>query len=101
MALDRRQENKENTEGERKRILVGISGASGIPVALEVLKGLGEAGVESHLMISRGGELTAGQEAPGSLEEIRALADVIYDNRNIGAAPASGSFRNMGCTPWV
>ena len=53
MALDRRQENKENTEGERKRILVGISGASGIPVALEVLKGLGEAGVESHLMISR------------------------------------------------
>ena len=49
MALDRRQENKENTEGERKRILVGISGASGIPVALEVLKGLGEAGVESHL----------------------------------------------------
>lgn len=96
MALDHRQENQEKTEGERKRILVGISGASGIPVALEVLKGLGEAGVESHLMISRGGELTASQEAPGSLEEIRALADVIYDNRNIGAAPASGSFRNMG-----
>ena len=96
MALDRRQENKEKTEGERKRILVGISGASGIPVALEVLKGLQEAGVESHLMISRGGELTAGQEAPGSLEEMKALADVVYDNRDIGAAPASGSFRNMG-----
>lgn len=81
---------------DRKRILVGISGASGVPVAVEVLKGLRGAGTEIHLMISRGGEMTAGQEAPCSLEEIKSLADKVYDNRDIGAAPASGSFRNMG-----
>ena len=81
---------------ERKRILVGISGASGIPVAAEVLKGLREAGTEIHLMISRGGEMAVRQESAGSLEEIRNLADQVYDNGNIGAAPASGSFQNMG-----
>lgn len=81
---------------ERKRILVGISGASGIPMAAEVLKGLREAGTEIHLMISRGGEMAVRQESAGSLEEIRNLADQVYDNGNIGAAPASGSFQNMG-----
>lgn len=94
MALRDRLENPEKTA--RDRVLVGISGASGIPVALEVVKGFREAKAEIHLMISRGGELTAQQEAPGCLEEICSLADVVYDNRNIGAAPASGSFRNMG-----
>lgn len=78
---------------ERKRILVGISGASGIPVAAEVLKGLREAGTEIHLMISRGGEMAVRQESAGSLEEIRNLADQVYDNGNIELRRPAAAFR--------
>ena len=99
MALDHSIENSSREERQKvpgRRILVGITGASGIPVAIEVLKGLREAQAEIHLMISRGGEMTIRQEAPCSLEELKELADAVYDNWDIGAAPASGSFRNMG-----
>lgn len=81
----------------KKRLLIGMSGASGAPVAVELLRRLKEnRTVETHLIVSRGAELTLQQETDLSLGEVKALADVCYDNRNIGARPASGSFRAEG-----
>lgn len=81
----------------KRRLVVGVSGASGAPLAvmlLEELKKIQE--IESHLVISHGGELTIHQETDRTLEEVKALADVVYDNHDIGASIASGSFRTMG-----
>ncbi|MGM9593049.1 MAG: UbiX family flavin prenyltransferase [Candidatus Onthomonas sp.] len=80
-----------------RRLVVGISGATGIPIALELLRQLKEnPEVETHLIYTRGAEMTLAQESDLTLEELHALADVVYDNRNIGAGPASGTFKTMG-----
>ncbi len=82
---------------EKKRIIVGISGASGAPLALRLLRELKRIPeVETHLVVSRGGEITIEEECDISLEEFYQLADVVYDNHNIGAAIASGTYRTMG-----
>lgn len=81
----------------KKRLLIGISGASGAPIAVELLRRLREyESVESHLIVTRAGELTLRQEAGTSLEAVKQMADFFYDNDNIGARPASGSFRMEG-----
>ncbi len=80
-----------------KRIVIGISGASGFPLAiclLNELKKMPE--IETHLVFTYGAELTAKQESGFEPEQIRALADVCYDNYNIGAAIASGTFLTEG-----
>lgn len=80
-----------------KRIVVGISGGSGIPLAVELLRQLRRVEeVETHLVYTRGGEITAMQESELSMEEISSLADVVYDNRDIGASIASGTFATDG-----
>ena len=80
-----------------RRIVVGISGGSGIPLAVELLRQLGAAeDVETHLVCTRGGEITAAQESDLSMEEIYNLADVVYDNKDIGAHIASGTFKTDG-----
>ena len=76
-----------------KRILVGISGASGAPIAIQLLKRLKEMEtVETHLLLTRGRELTISQETAYSAEQVKSLADVCYDIGEIGQCPASGSF---------
>ena len=77
-----------------KRLIVGISGASGAPLAVELLKVLRTAGVESHVVLTRGGALTLKQEC--GMDGLEGLADVLYDNRDISARPASGSFKTDG-----
>lgn len=80
-----------------RRIVVGISGGSGIPLAVELLRQLRTVpDVETHLVCTRGGEITAAQESDLSVEEIRALADVVYDNQDIGAHIASGTYKTDG-----
>lgn len=82
---------------EKKRIVIGISGASGVPIAVELLKYFSRLEEwETHLVISRGGEMTIGAESDYSVEEIKGLADVAYENDNLGAAIASGTFRTCG-----
>lgn len=79
------------------RIAVGISGASGAPVAVAVLEALGAIGnIETHLVVTGGAALTIAQECPQALAEISGLADVVHDNGDVGAAIASGSFRTRG-----
>lgn len=77
-----------------KRLVVGVSGASGAPLAVEALKALREAEVETHVVLTHGAQLTLKQEC--NLESLEGLADFIYDNRDIGAKPASGSFLTDG-----
>lgn len=81
-----------------KRLVVGVSGASGAPLAVELLRQLHDRchEVETHLIVTRGAEMTLRQETGLSLADLQALAVVNYDNENIGAAIASGSFKTMG-----
>ncbi len=80
-----------------KRVVVGISGASGTPLAIRLLKELQKMeDVESHLVYTRGAKLTAGYESPLSVSEIRALADVCYSKNDVGAAISSGTFKTAG-----
>ncbi|MCC8043956.1 MAG: UbiX family flavin prenyltransferase [Clostridiales bacterium] len=80
-----------------KRIVIGISGASGFPLATCLLNELKKMpDVETHLVYTYGAELTAKQESGYDPEQIRELADVCYDNYNIGAAIASGTFLTEG-----
>lgn len=78
---------------KRRRIIVGISGASGSPLAISCLQELKKhPEVEIHLVISKGGEMTLQEETEWSLEQLTKLADVTHDISNIGASIASGSF---------
>ena len=79
-----------------KRIIVGISGASGIVYGVRALQLLSEANVETHLVMSKSAELTLHYEMEMSVAEVKALATVVYPVKNIGAAIASGSFITQG-----
>jgi 4-hydroxy-3-polyprenylbenzoate decarboxylase len=79
-----------------QRLIVGITGASGAIYGLQVLKALREIEVETHLVISRSGRITAAHELEMSVSELVKLADVVYRIDDIGAAISSGSFRTMG-----
>ena len=78
------------------RIIVGITGASGIIYGVRVLERLRSAGVETHLVISKAAELTLSQELDRTLGEVKALATVAHPINNIGASIAGGSFRTAG-----
>ena len=82
---------------EKKRLIIGATGASGIPVlqkCLELIKE--EEDYESWLVLTKSGELTCQQESKLSVEEIKKLADYCLEPEEIGAKPASGSFKTCG-----
>jgi 4-hydroxy-3-polyprenylbenzoate decarboxylase len=82
---------------ERGRLIVGISGASGLPYAVRLLEVLRRAQVfEVHLVMSNAARLNVGIESDLGMPDIEALADVVHNNRNLAAAIASGSFRTAG-----
>lgn len=79
-----------------QRLIVGITGASGVRYGvrlLEILRGLP---VESHLVLSKAAEMTLAHETDLKPADVRALADVSYPVSDVGAAIASGSFRTLG-----
>lgn len=78
------------------RLVVGISGASGVIYGIRMLQTLRRIGVESHLVVSRSAEVTLAHETAMKVSELRALADVSYSAADIGAAISSGSFRTLG-----
>jgi flavin prenyltransferase len=79
-----------------RRIIVGVTGASGIVYAVKLLQVLRDLDVETHLVVTKAAELTISQESPISLAEVKELADKNYPVKNIGAAIASGSFKTRG-----
>ncbi|MDZ5699531.1 UbiX family flavin prenyltransferase [Chelativorans sp. M5D2P16] len=78
------------------RLIVGISGASGVIYGIRLLEMLREVEVETHLVMSRSAEVTVACEARHKIARISELADVCYKPEDIGAAISSGSFRTMG-----
>lgn len=81
---------------EVKRLIVAISGASGAIYAIRLLQVLQQTEIETHLIVSASAKLTIAQETPYSVQQVKALADVVYDNRDLAAAVSSGSFRTIG-----
>ena len=79
-----------------KRLIVGISGASGVIYGIRLLEMLAPTPIETHLVMSRSAEITAAHETDRKIADIRALADVHHRMEDIGAGISSGSFRTMG-----
>ena len=78
------------------RLIVGISGASGVTYGVRMLDALRELQVESHLVVTRAALLTLSQETDLSADDLLARADVSHRLNDVGASIASGSFRTMG-----
>jgi flavin prenyltransferase len=78
------------------RVVVGISGASGVIYGVRALDALRELGVESHLVVSRAALLTLSQETDLSADDLTGRADVVHRLADVGATIASGSFRTLG-----
>lgn len=79
-----------------RRLIIGISGASGAVYGLTALHLARAAGVETHLVVSRSAWLTLNQELGLRKSDLEGRADVIHAPTDIGATIASGSFRTMG-----
>ncbi|MGD9921012.1 MAG: UbiX family flavin prenyltransferase [Pseudorhodoplanes sp.] len=79
-----------------KRLLVGISGASGAIYGIRLLELLKDSGIETHLVVSRAARMTLSYETDMSVADLEALATVTYPEQDIGAACSSGSFKTLG-----
>lgn len=80
-----------------RRVIVGITGASGVIYGirtLEALKAVGD--IESHLVLSPSAARTMLEETDYALDDVRALASIVHSHGNIGASIASGSFQTAG-----
>ncbi|MBP9713984.1 MAG: UbiX family flavin prenyltransferase [Sterolibacterium sp.] len=83
-------------EGAGRPLLVAITGATGVIYGVELLRVLRQLGQETHLVMSEAAMMTLAIETAYSVEAVRALADVVYSNKDIGAAVASGTFQTRG-----
>lgn len=81
---------------KNRRLIVGISGASGVILGIRLLQALRPSEVETHLVISPAARATIQQETAWSIKDVQGLADHHYNHSDIGAAIASGSFDALG-----
>ena len=88
--------NDKMAQSDRPRLIVAISGASGVTYGLRALAACRDLEVESHLVMSRSSALTLAQETTLSVADVQARADVVYRVGDVGAAIASGSYRTLG-----
>ena len=79
-----------------KRLIVGISGATGAIYGIRLLEVLAKSNVETHLVITEAAQKTILMESDWKVEKIKSLAKVVYDIQDIGANIASGSFQSEG-----
>jgi 4-hydroxy-3-polyprenylbenzoate decarboxylase len=80
-----------------RRIVIGISGASGVIYGVRILEVLSETeGIETHLVLSRGARVTLQLETSVHPDEVEALADYVHKPENLAAPLSSGSFRTDG-----
>lgn len=80
----------------KRRVIVGVSGATGFEYGVKALQLLKPMDIEVHLVVSKGAELTRSLEATYTKSDVEALADVVHPISNIGASIASGSFQTLG-----
>ncbi|CAH0343923.1 putative UbiX-like flavin prenyltransferase [Bacillus sp. CECT 9360] len=78
------------------KVVVGISGASGAIYGIRILEALKAVKVESHLILSETARTTIEYETEYKVEDVKQLATKVYDNKNLGAAISSGSFKVDG-----
>ncbi len=83
-------------QSHHKRIIIGISGASGIIYGVRLLEMLKDAGYETHLIMTKAAHLTRSYELDMNAAAINELADFSYNNNDIAAPIASGSYKTMG-----
>jgi len=80
-----------------KRLIVGITGASGVIYGIRLLQVLKQGGeIETHLVLSQAAKATIAQETDWKIGNVEALASVVHNPNDIGASIASGSFVTMG-----
>jgi 4-hydroxy-3-polyprenylbenzoate decarboxylase len=84
------------TKTPPRRLVVGISGASGTIYGIRMLELLRETDIETHLVMSKSAELTLAYETDYKPKDVRALATVNHPNADIGATISSGSFQTIG-----
>jgi len=80
----------------KKRLIVGISGSSGVIMGIRLLQALQGSEIETHLVLTPAARLTIEQETSWKPADVLALADVSYNYHDVGAAIASGSFVTAG-----
>jgi 4-hydroxy-3-polyprenylbenzoate decarboxylase len=83
-------------DSKKKRVIIGITGASGVIYGIEMLRELSKRDLETHLIISESGKKNISFETDYSVAEVESMADKIYDNDDLAAPPASGSFLTNG-----
>ena len=87
---------EDNMQDTPKRLIIGISGASGVTYGVRMLQLLRNAGVETHLVMSKTAELTFAYETDLKIAEVRELANVSHAIDDMAASISSGSFRTAG-----
>ena len=79
-----------------RRLIVGISGASGVVYGVRILQVLKGSGIETHLVMSDSAKMTLATESNLSVKEVEAQATEVHNAKNIGASISSGSYKTMG-----
>jgi 4-hydroxy-3-polyprenylbenzoate decarboxylase len=87
---------KSAPKNQAQRLIIGLSGASGVAYGIRLLEAVKELGIESHLVMTKPAEMTIGYETVFTPKQVAAKADYNYAVGDIGAAIASGSFKTMG-----
>ena len=84
------------SKDKKKRIIIGITGATGVIYGIEILKELAKRDLETHLIISESGKKNITLETDWSVRDVESIANKIYNNDDLGAPLASGSFLTSG-----
>lgn len=84
------------SEAKKLPLVLAITGATGVIYGVEMLRMLRQLGEPVHLILSEAATMNLAIETNTSVEELKSLADVVYPNKDVGAAVASGSFRTRG-----
>jgi 4-hydroxy-3-polyprenylbenzoate decarboxylase len=82
--------------GQKDRLIVGLSGASGVSLGIRLLEAMKDLRLESHLVMSKAAEMTIGYETPVKPKQVAAMADYTYAIGDIAAPIASGTFKTRG-----
>jgi 4-hydroxy-3-polyprenylbenzoate decarboxylase len=88
--------SKSSSSSNPRRLIIGISGASGIVYGVRILQVLQHSDIETHLVMSDSARMTLATELDMSVKEVEALASEVHNAKNIGATISSGSFKTMG-----
>ncbi|MFB5675361.1 UbiX family flavin prenyltransferase [Paenibacillus terreus] len=80
----------------KKRMIIGITGATGIIYGIRLLEVLKQLEIETHLVVSKSAQLTLHHETDKTIQDLKSLADVYYSVHDLGAAISSGSYPTMG-----